>query len=348
MAVLDLNNNNAVQKYRAFVENSPYGQVTQDPKWGELKSNWGHVYIYRENEAGEIIAAMSVLTVEAVPGKLLAYCPKGPVANVKDEKLVKSMVEEALDNLPKNVFLLRMDPEVYYSDELDAAYKNEGFVTRNTEINYMHGNIQPRKNVELYYDGRGEGAQVITNEDELMLHFKGKHRNFIRRAIRDGVTVEAGQSMEEVKEFFELYKLTAAVHEITYRPFEYFEKMQKIWSDTNRFRVFIAKAEDGTPVAAGIGFNYGEKIWYMYAGSNREYRQLEAPYLIQWEMLKWGLEEKKVRYDFGGVGEFTSEDGLYKFKHGFAYHDPDLAYIGELDWVVDQEAYDKYLEGFAE
>ncbi|MFC4761088.1 lipid II:glycine glycyltransferase FemX [Fructobacillus durionis] len=348
MAVLDLNDSKQVELYRQFVENSPYGQVTQDTKWAELKANWGHLFIYREDDQGNIIAAMTILTVEAVPGKLLAYCPKGPVADIHDVALVKSMVEEAVAELPDNVFLVRMDPEVIYDEKLDSIYKEAGFKTRNTEITYMHGNIQPRKNVELYYDGRGEDASVLTNEDELMLHFKPKHRNAIRRAIRDGVTITVGQSEEELKDFFELYKSMAGVHHITYRPFSYFENMGKIWADSDRFKVFVAKNDEGTPIAAGIGFNYGDKIWYMYAGSNKEYRHLQAPYLVQWEMLKWGLAEKKVRYDFGGVGEFSSEDGLYKFKHGFAYHDPDQEYIGELDWVLDQEAYDKYLEGFAE
>ncbi|MBS9335320.1 aminoacyltransferase [Fructobacillus sp. M1-13] len=348
MAVLDLTDSQQVEKYHQFVANSPYGQVTQDPKWGELKANWGHLYLYRENEAGEITAAMAVLTVEAVSGKLLAYCPKGPVADVHDLDLIQSLVEEAKENLPENVFLIRMDPEVMYDEVLDAKYQKAGFTTRNKNITYMHGNIQPRKNVVLFYDGRGEDAKVIENEEDLMLHLKGKHRNAIRRSIRDGVTVEAGRSLDLMKDFFELYKSMAAVHEITYRPFAYFERMQELWADSELFKIFVAKNDEGTPIAAGIGFAYGDKIWYMYAGSNKEYRHLQGPYQIQWEMLKWGLQAKKVRYDFGGVGEFSPEDGLYKFKHGFAYHDPQVEYIGELDWVLDQEAYDKYLEGFAE
>ncbi|MBS9336470.1 lipid II:glycine glycyltransferase FemX [Fructobacillus papyrifericola] len=347
MALLDLTNQKELERFQEFVRTQAGGQVTQDPKWGDLKGNWGHLYLYREDEQGQITAAMAVLTIEAVPGKLLAYCPKGPVADIKDVNLVKSLVEEALDNLPDNVFLLRMDPEVLYDDKLDAAYKAAGFVTRNTDVTYMHGNIQPRRNVELFYDGRGEGASVITNEEELMHHFKSDYRNQIRRAKKDGVTVTAGSSKEDIEAFFETYKMMAKAQGITHRPIDYFYRMQELWADDPAFRVFLAHF-DGQVVAAGIGFAYGDKIWYMYAGSNRAYAKHYGPYLVQWEMLKWGLQEKKVRYDFGGVGSFTPDDGLYKFKHGFAYHDPHVEYIGELDWVVDQAAYDKYLEGFAE
>ncbi|MCK8638807.1 lipid II:glycine glycyltransferase FemX [Fructobacillus fructosus] len=347
MAVLDLTNKTAVKKFQDFVRTQDGGQVTQDPKWCELKANWGHLYLYRENAAGELTAAMAVLTIEAVPGKLLAYCPKGPVADIDNVDLIKSLVQEALDNLPDNVFLLRMDPEVLYNKELNAQYEAAGFVTRNTNVTYMHGNIQPRRNVNLFYDGRGEGAEVITNEDELMHHFKSDYRNQIRRAIKDGVTITSGRSKEDIDAFFETYKMMAKAQNITHRPIDYFYRMQELWADDPAFRVFLAHF-DGQVVAAGIGFAYGDKIWYMYAGSNRAYAKHYGPYLVQWEMLKWGLSEKKTRYDFGGVGSFTPDDGLYKFKHGFAYHDPHVEYIGELDWVVDQAAYEKYLEGFAE
>ena len=43
MAILDLNDAEKVTAYQEFVRRDPRGQVTQDPLWGELKSNWGHV-----------------------------------------------------------------------------------------------------------------------------------------------------------------------------------------------------------------------------------------------------------------------------------------------------------------
>ncbi|GAO99357.1 lipid II:glycine glycyltransferase FemX [Fructobacillus ficulneus] len=346
MTVLDLTDTQQVERYQDFVKTNPRGQVTQDPLWGDLKANWGHLYLYHEDEAGRIDAAMALLTIEAVPGKLLAYCPKGPVVDPQRIDLVKAMVQEALENLPENVFLVRMDPEVLYSQELDQAYKTAGFVTRNVQIENMHGNIQPRKNVVLYYDGRGDGAEPITDEASLMKHFKSDYRNQVRRAIKDGVTVTSGQSKEDIDAFFATYTMMAQAQGITHRPIDYFYRMQELWAGSDYFRVFLAHY-DGQVIAAGIGFAYGEKIWYMYAGSNRQYAKHYGPYLVQWEMLKWGLSMNKVAYDFGGVGDFDHSDGLYKFKHGFAYHDPHVEYIGELDWVVDQSGYEKYLEQFA-
>ena len=149
MTILNLDDSKKVTDYQQFVRENPRGQVTQDPLWGELKSNWGHIYVYHETD-GKIDAAMSILTVEAVPGKLLAYVGRGPVADVEDIDLIKSMINEALTALPDNVFLVRMDPEVSYSDALNQKYLDAGFKTRNKQVKHMHGNIQPRKNVVLY------------------------------------------------------------------------------------------------------------------------------------------------------------------------------------------------------
>ncbi|WP_248574658.1 peptidoglycan bridge formation glycyltransferase FemA/FemB family protein [Leuconostoc sp. MTCC 10508] len=344
MTILNLDDTKKVTDYQQFVRENPRGQVTQDPLWGELKSNWGHIYVYHETD-GKIDAAMSILTVEAVPGKLLAYVGRGPVADVEDIDLIKSMINEALTALPDNVFLVRMDPEVSYSDALNQKYIDAGFKTRNKQVEHMHGNIQPRKNVVLYYDGRGEGAKPITNEEELMLHFKPKVRNDIRRAFRDGVTVTSGDSEEDIRALFDTYVSMAKSHGITHRPIDYFLRMQKLWAGTGLFRVYLAHYENQV-IASGLGFSYGDEIWYMYAGSYREFGKHNAPAAIQYEMLKWGLELGKVEYDFGGIGEFDNSDGLYKFKHEFAYHDPHAEYIGELDWVIDESGYQEYLKQF--
>ena len=122
MTILNLNDTEKVNAYQSFVREDPRGQVTQDPLWGELKANWGHVYVYHETD-GQIDAVLTVLTVEAVPGKLLGYAGRGPIGDVTNIALIKSLLEEALAALPENVFLIRLDPEVAYSDTLNDTYQ---------------------------------------------------------------------------------------------------------------------------------------------------------------------------------------------------------------------------------
>ena len=67
------------------------------------------------------------------------------------------------------------------------------------------------------YDGRGEGAVPITNDTELMTHFKRDYRNQIRRAAKDGVTVTSGDTQDDVRAFFDTYVMMAAAQNITHR-----------------------------------------------------------------------------------------------------------------------------------
>ncbi|MFT8324328.1 lipid II:glycine glycyltransferase FemX [Oenococcus sicerae] len=336
--ILNLNDGKTVKKYNQFVRSNWRGQATQDTLWGELKDNWGHLYVYQEDAQGQITAAMAVLTIEAVPGKLLAYSPRGPIADFENIELVNSLVDEAVAALPDNVFLLRMDPEVLYDAGLNDRYIAAGYQTRNVDIEHMHGNIQPRRNMVLSYAG-------IHSDDELMVHFKRANRNQIRRAIKDGVTVDSGSSHEFIDRFYDTYVMMAHTQQITYRPKEYFYRMSDLFAETGLFKVFLAHFENQV-ICAGIGFAHGDEIWYMYAGSDRAYSKHYGPYLLQWEMTKWGLSLGKAEYDFGGVDRFDPSDGLYRFKHGFTYEDQPREYIGEIDKVLDQQAYEQYLLTF--
>ncbi len=336
--ILNENDKQSVKQYNFFVRNNRRGQVSQDTLWGKLKKNWGHLYIYRKNSRGDIIAAMGILTIEAVPGKILAYCPKGPIADFYNIDLIKSLINEAISNLPKNTFLIRMDPEVDFDKKLNQNYLKAGFKTRNLQVKKMHGNIQPRLNIVMSYKG-------IQDKNQLMRHFKRTYRTEIRHSIRDGVKVKFGTNQKYVNSFYKVYKKMADSHHITYRPISYFYRMSDLFTKTGLFRIYLAYYQENV-IAAGIGFSYGDEIWYMYAGSDRDYSKHLAPYLIQWEMTKWGLAEKKSEYDFGGVGSFDMSDGLYRFKHGFAYRDKPKTYIGEIDKVLDKKAYKKYLKNF--
>ena len=69
-------------------------------------------------------------------------------------------------------------------------------------------------------------------------------------------------------------------------------------------------------------------------------------YLLQWEMIKWAIEEKCRIYDFRGVSGDLSEDnplyGLYRFKKGFSGEftefigDIDLVYSPLMKLVIDK------------
>lgn len=70
-----------------------------------------------------------------------------------------------------------------------------------------------------------------------------------------------------------------------------------------------------------FNIDYGNKVWYLYGASSNEHRNLMPNYLLQWEAIKYAIENKKDIYDFRGVTGILDKNhpqyGLYRFKKGF-------------------------------
>ena len=114
-------------------------------------------------------------------------------------------------------------------------------------------------------------------------------------------------------------KTTGSRDDFFIRPLSYFQKIYDSMGPEH-VRLIIAEYEN-EPIAAVLPILYGNKVWYLYGGSSNKHRNLMPNYLLQWEMIKWALENKCDWYDFRGVSGFKSENdpqyGVYKFKKGF-------------------------------
>ena len=47
MPIIDNNDIEQMKKYTDFVRNASYTSVTQDPRWGKVKSNSSTFFVYR-------------------------------------------------------------------------------------------------------------------------------------------------------------------------------------------------------------------------------------------------------------------------------------------------------------
>ena len=95
MPILDLSNREAVVRYEEFVASSPYGHVMQSLNWAKVKDNWDSDYVYLQDDAGNITASLSILSVKNDGEQAFMYAPRGPVCDFKDIDTVKALVKEA-------------------------------------------------------------------------------------------------------------------------------------------------------------------------------------------------------------------------------------------------------------
>ena len=332
MPILDKNNKEKVEEYDNFIKKYKDASLMQDLGWIKVKKGWIQEAVYIE-ENSKIVAAMTIL-LEKTPffNSYLIYACRGPVCDLYDIELVKKLVAE-VDKIAEKykAFLLKFDPEVLYNKELEEKYLKEGFkiVGKNADKDEV---IQPLYNMVLNIES--------LSEDEIMKKLSEKTRYNIRLSKRKGIEVYHSRKEEDLKIFYELYKITSIRDKIGCRPYEYFTRMLEAY-DENSLRIYIAKHEEDK-LSAAIAINYGGKVFYLYGASSNEKRNLMPNYAMQWEMIKWAIETKCSKYDFGGVIILDKDNGLYKFKNGFCKEDGVTEYIGEIDKVYRSGIYFVY------
>lgn len=318
MTLLDVSNKEAVKKYNEFVRNSPHRSMMQDRKWAEVKDDWGNEQVYLEKD-GEIVAAMTILIKKLPLGYSMLYATRGPVCDIYDIELVEELLKEVEVVAKKHkAIMLKFDPEVAYSEELYQLYQQAGFHLISKEDD-QEKLIQPRKNMVLDLKGH--------DEESIMMRFSGRCRNSIRGGLRKGVQVRYSRTDEDIEKLHETYRIMAERNKITIRSIEYFKQIRDAYEDA---RIYIATHEDDL-LAAALTINYEGKMYYLYAGSTNVKRNMNVNHVINYEMIKWGIETGAEQYDFGGF--FEVGDGLYKFKKSFCDKDGHVEYIGEIDKV---------------
>lgn len=332
MPIVNKENTNELKRYEEFISSYKGSSLMQSIYWSKSKFEWIPEYVYVE-EDGKIVAAISVL-LQKVPyiKSYMAYAARGPVCDVENIELVNKLVEEVEKLREKyNIFMFKFDPNIKYDENIEKLYKEAGYKVLNKNVD-KDDLIQPLHDMIIYLNGE--------SEEEVLKSFSEKTRYNVRLAKKKGVEVYYSRNKEDLKIFYELYKITAVRDKIGCRAYEYFETMLDSYND-DTIRIYIAKHEEDY-LSAAIAFNYGGELFYLYGASSNEKRNLMPNYLMQWEMIRWALETNCTKYNFGGVLNLDPQNGLYKFKIGFCKKDGVTEYIGEIDKVYDKKIYFVY------
>ncbi len=113
-------------------------------------------------------------------------------------------------------------------------------------------------------------------------------------------------------------------------------------------KLYLAEYENKI-IAANIVLYFGDLAVYLHGASSSEYRNLMAPYLLQWRQIMDAKNEGYKKYDFWGIkgsskfkvnSKFNSWSGITRFKKGFGGGEKN--YIGAYDAVFDNIGYAIY------
>ena len=244
------------------------------------------------------------------------YAPRGPIG--KGDALLFFFKE--IKKINSRALFLRFEA---------GEFKENNFREEENLIFKKTINLQPAKTLLL---------DLNKSEEELLKEMHQKTRYNINLAKKKGLTIKEGGE-GDLKEFWRLLKTTGERDNFRLHSFSHYEKLLAINKTAPGFiKLYFAQFE-GKNIAAGIFSYYGDKVTYLHGASDNKFRNLMAPYLLQWSLIKFAKEEKYLLYDFYGIDE-KKWPGVTRFKVGFGGQE--YQYPGTYDLVIKPNLYKLY------
>jgi lipid II:glycine glycyltransferase (peptidoglycan interpeptide bridge formation enzyme) len=304
---------NTREELNNFLKEQKHGQFLQSWQWGEFQAKVaGDVFRFGIfGEERKPIAAATVVKKLLPMGKIYFYCPRGPIIKSKTGDKELKVIEESLFYEIKE--LARKEKVMFLRFEPEVEYKLENWQIEKTL------DVQPSKTMIVNLEKK---------EDELLESMRQKTRYNIRLASKKGVEIAEG-GIENFDEFWQLMGETSNRDDFRLHGIDYYKEMIKV--DKDSIKLFFARYK-GKAISVGIFSFFGDTVTYMHGASANEERNLMAPYLLQWEVVKKGKKLGYKYYDFYGISE-EKWPGVTRFKQGFSGREKN--YPGTFDLVFD-------------
>lgn len=315
-----------------IVHNPDGGNILQTKAYGDFKSahKWPAHYAVAELSDGTKLQ-VALLTRKVVGLGELWYAPKGP--GVKDLAQLKEFIAQVRAYVAdKNVFMVKIEPDLLMGDAPKAKLEKLGLV---------------KSKFNLQWNQATTLVDLAPSEDDIIAHFKQKTRYNIRLAARKGVEVQVVElTKENMATMYGLLKATQERGGFYMRSQDYLEDFWQAYGTAGMGQMFFATHE-GEVLSGLYALYLGKKGLYKDGGSTRDKANLMAPYLMQWEVMKWLKQRGVEEYDLHGMppkDRLENPDhplaGLVQFKSGF---NPELTeYVGVYNLPIDRAKYDKW------
>jgi lipid II:glycine glycyltransferase (peptidoglycan interpeptide bridge formation enzyme) len=319
-----------------FVHAHPYGHILQTSAWGQLKSAFGwEAQTVRVGEQGAGAHGALVLFRRLPLGLTLAYIPRGPLADWNNSIAIGELMTK-LDALcrQRRAICLKWEPDLPDTPTAADTLTALGFRP-------SPHTIQPRRTLVI---------DLCGSEADLLARMKQKTRYNIGLASKKDVTAAASAGVDT---FIQLMTVTGQRDGFGTHTADYYRRAYALFHPLGQCELFLAHYHREA-LAGVMAFAVGKRAWYFYGASSSKERNRMAPYLAQWEAIRWARSRGALTYDLWGVpdesedvleAEFeTRHDGLwgvYRFKRGWGGRL--VRTVGAWDRVYNPVLYQAYV-----
>jgi len=177
--------------------------------------------------------------------------------------------------------------------------------------------IQPAKTIIL---------DLTKSESDLLAAMHPKTRYNIHLAEKKGVNIIIDNT--RLDDFLVLMKATIERDNFFAHGADYYRALANFDSD---FIQLILAEYEGRVIAAGLFCFCSPAAVYLHGASSNEFRNVMAPYLLQWAAINRAKSLGLKYYDFYGI-DAKKWPGVTRFKEGFGGEE--VNYAGTFDLVL--------------
>ena len=348
----------------------------QTSYWAEVKSvDWqAHYLIFKDQH--KIVAAGLLLERKAFLQYSFFYCPRGFVLDYTNEVLVKEVLALAKEYV-KNYhgFVLRFDPDIAYQI---TDTRSKEVICSNKDVYEMLGKYAKSTGLQKDMDSSSQPRfQMAVNlkNGSLLDKVKTKKRRLVKEeylAAR-GFEVYENTTVEGIKEFARLEKITETRQNVALRNEAYFLRMYEAFKPDDLLKVYMVRVnmteliaynetlsdkEEEIKRLAALKQQYGNLIntnaiicvmgtpmvQMFYGASDDAFARYKPGYRLHFYAMQRARELGYAYFNMGGVSG-SLNDGLYRFKAEFG---PELIeYVGDFDVVCHKFIYFLFTKGLA-
>lgn len=293
----------------------------QTDAWAEFQRALGHkVFEYDENNIKVLIVRRDIplrknylyishgpeIDFHPVRNHARADAPEGPwggaISNGVNaltggsDNAVRNFVQ-AMRQLAKKEKAIFVQVEPLF-DSVAQALVRQGFKpTQKT--------LQPNKTVV---------NDLTKDESEILTGFSHGTRYSLRVAQKNNITV---RESDDLGVFLQLLDKTSQRQKFGTHPHEYYQKFYAQFSDHAEMplKLFVAELND-TPLAAALVLVWQGTGYYLHGASDYSRKELRAPSLLHWEIMRQLKAEGVSSYDWWGI-DTKRWPGVTEFKLGW-------------------------------
>lgn len=151
----------------------------------------------------------------------------------------------------------------------------------------------------------------IRSEEDILKDMRKTTRNLIRRAEKDGVTIEASTSpLQDLEDhFIRLHDETRKRHKFTPYSNAFFRAQVKHFAPRGECTVYLAKYQ-GEVIGSSVHMHvYGETS-YHHGASSSAHNKIPASYLLQWRAIQDAMKRGDHVYNFWGIAPMGEESRM--------------------------------------